>query len=89
MPSSTDAAVDGSDDPRSDLEARTLAWLREALEDPSISTDDNFLEIGGHSLMAMDLNAWLKETSGVEVDMRQLFEDSLGKAIAGAAPDAA
>jgi acyl carrier protein len=66
------------------IEASTLAWLGSALDDDSVSTEDNFLELGGHSLMAIELNIWMKETYGCELDVRLLFEDTLGKAIIGA-----
>lgn len=72
-----------------DIEASTIAWLGRALDDDTISADDNFLELGGHSLMAMDLNLWLNETYGLELDVRMLFEDALGKVIISAVQGAA
>jgi mycobactin peptide synthetase MbtE len=61
----------------------TVSWLRNALDDDSVSADDNFLEIGGHSIMAMELGAWLKAEHGINLDIRQLFEENVGKAVVG------
>lgn len=71
-------------DTDTDIEPATLAWIRAELEDDEITLEDNFLELGGHSMMAIELNSWVKERYGVQIDVRQLFEDTLGKAIASA-----
>jgi acyl carrier protein len=69
-----------------DITQGTISWLRNALDDDSVSADDNFLEVGGHSMMAIELSTWLKDQHGINLDIRQLFEESVGKAVAGAAP---
>ncbi|MBD2829717.1 acyl carrier protein [Streptomyces globisporus] len=44
--------------------------------------EDNFLDLGGHSLLAMNLNTLVQQRFGHELDVRVLFEESLGSAIA-------
>jgi len=44
------------------------------LEGTTINTDDNFFLIGGHSLLAAQLLARLRETFAVTLSLRQLFE---------------
>jgi aryl carrier-like protein len=61
-----------------------VSWLREALDDDTIAADDNFLAVGGHSLMAMSLNAWLVQRGGVAIDLPDLFQKSIRDAVAGA-----
>jgi phosphopantetheine binding protein len=63
-----------------------LGWLRDRLEDPAIGPEDNFLEVGGHSLMAIQLNTWLATDHGRVVDPAALFEGSLRDAVGAAGP---
>lgn len=44
------------------------------LEGRQIAPDDNFFLVGGHSLMAAQLLARLRERLGVSLNLRQLFE---------------
>jgi aryl carrier-like protein len=59
-----------------------VKWLSEALDDPSISPGDNFLAVGGHSMMAFEFKTWLAEQHGVEVDLAELFQMPLHDALA-------
>jgi Phosphopantetheine attachment site len=69
-----------------DVESATLAWLREKLEDPGIGPKDNFLEIGGHSLLAIELNTWLDAGYGRTLDVPTLFNESIKDAVVSAVP---
>ncbi len=40
----------------------------------SVETDDNFFEVGGHSLMAMRLISRVRDEFGVELPMSELFD---------------
>lgn len=75
-----------ADSTAADLESQVIAWLRQELDDDSITGEDNFLDVGGHSMLAAELNGWLGDQRGVQLDIRRLFEDSLAKAVAEAQP---
>jgi acyl carrier protein len=62
-----------------------VAWLRRALDDDDITGDDRFLEIGGHSMMAIELNTWVAERFDASVDLADLFRESVRDAIGAAA----
>lgn len=61
-----------------------LLWLQEELEDDSIAMEDNFLDVGGNSYLAMQLAEMLYAEAGFKLDMRRLYEVSLGEALEGA-----
>ncbi|MDT9682327.1 phosphopantetheine-binding protein [Streptomyces sp. TRM76323] len=65
-----------------DMQKLLVDWVREFLETPDATLDDNFLDLGGHSLLAMNLNARVQQYFGQELDVKTLFEQSLGEAIA-------
>jgi amino acid adenylation domain-containing protein len=48
----------------------------------TVSADDNFFEIGGHSLLAMRLVAWLRSRHEVVLPLRTLFEFSTPESLA-------
>ncbi|WP_415835441.1 amino acid adenylation domain-containing protein, partial [Corallococcus soli] len=63
-----------ADAPRGDIEERVAALWRERLALDFVGRDDNFLEIGGNSLMAAQLLNQLRDTFGVQVPLAALFE---------------
>jgi acyl carrier protein len=53
----------------------TLAQMwRELLQLPRVGVDDNFFEIGGHSLLAMQFMARVQNTFRTELSLRDIFE---------------
>ncbi|HEU5152235.1 MAG TPA: phosphopantetheine-binding protein [Iamia sp.] len=58
-----------------------LLWLQEELEDDTITLEDNFLDVGGNSYLAMQLAEMLYAEGGFKLDMRRLYELSLAEAL--------
>ncbi|QOY92809.1 non-ribosomal peptide synthase/polyketide synthase [Massilia sp. UMI-21] len=68
------AAGDAHVAPRTPLEETLAAIWSEVLEVGQIGIHDNFFELGGHSLMAARVVARIRDTLGVEVPLRAMFE---------------
>ncbi|HEU4647601.1 MAG TPA: non-ribosomal peptide synthetase [Gemmatimonadales bacterium] len=60
--------------PRSGTELRVAELVGELLDLEEIGLDDNFFLLGGHSLLGAQLIARLRDTFGVEIELRSLFE---------------
>ena len=60
--------------PRTPAEETLAKIWRELLRQPEIGIDDNFFEIGGHSLLAMQLMARVRKEFRAELSLRQIFE---------------
>src|SRR6185437_3463442 len=76
-PSATDRpeSAEGHVAPRNELEAAIARLWGEVLGGEEISVTDNFFEIGGNSLVAVQLIALVRREFGVRLPMRSLFED--------------
>ena len=60
--------------PRTATESRIAALWADALEIASPGVEDDFFDIGGHSLIAARIVGTLRTDFGVDVAMRHLFE---------------
>jgi amino acid adenylation domain-containing protein len=60
--------------PRTPAEETLAKIWRELLGQPEIGIDDNFFEIGGHSLLAMQLMARVRKEFQAELSLRNIFE---------------
>jgi len=60
--------------PASPIEEQLLTMMRGLLENDAIGAEDNIFLAGGHSLLGMQLVMRLRNTFGVDVTLRQLFE---------------
>ncbi|MER6029505.1 amino acid adenylation domain-containing protein [Streptomyces sp. NPDC001851] len=60
--------------PRDECEAAIARIWAEALHLPRVGVEDDFFEIGGHSLIATRITARILDTFGTEVPLRDLFE---------------
>ena len=60
--------------PRSPMEVAVAALWREVLGLDEIGVHDNFFDLGGQSLQAMQIMSRLGESTGVELPLTQLFE---------------
>jgi acyl carrier protein len=50
-----------------------LAAYRQFLDDPSVSPDDDFFELGGDSFLAMGIMAALEKTTGKQISAGVIF----------------
>ncbi len=60
--------------PRNEDEEKLTAIVGELLNIKKVGVHDNFFELGGHSLLATQFMSRLRETFGVELPLRTLFE---------------
>jgi amino acid adenylation domain-containing protein len=60
--------------PRSELERAIAAVWRDVLQVPRIGMDDNFFDLGGHSLVALRIHSLLKKQLQRDLSMVTLFE---------------
>ena len=60
--------------PRNESEQTLLAIWQEVLSVQSISIHDNFFEIGGHSLLAMQVVSRVQEAFALDIPLAQLFD---------------
>ena len=58
----------------SPVEARVGEMVCQLLKLPSVDVDDNIFLVGGHSMLAMQLVARIKQEFGVRLTLRQVFE---------------
>jgi len=60
--------------PRGDMEERLAALWRDVLGIAQIGRDENFFDLGGHSLRATQLVSRIGREFGVEIPLRAVFE---------------
>ncbi|MFF5204857.1 SDR family NAD(P)-dependent oxidoreductase [Streptosporangium sp. NPDC000396] len=70
----SDAAGDDHAVPRNELEATIARVWSDGLGVSRVGIDDDFFELGGNSLIAVQLIAALRKAVGVKLPMRSLFE---------------
>ncbi|PYX35687.1 MAG: beta-ketoacyl synthase, partial [Acidobacteria bacterium] len=59
---------------QSEIEQWLASFLARLLGTTRVSRDDNFFNLGGHSLMGAQLIARVKQTFDVELPLRSLFD---------------
>lgn len=60
------------------------AWLRNALDDPEITPEDNFLDVGGNSRISMKARHEIQVQFGASLDPVDLFQLSIAQAVENA-----
>jgi mycobactin peptide synthetase MbtE len=61
-------------EPESPTEIRLAALYGELFDAERVGADDSFFELGGHSLLAARLVALVRDTFGVDIDVRAPFD---------------
>ncbi|KAA3657013.1 MAG: non-ribosomal peptide synthetase, partial [Chloroflexi bacterium] len=61
--------------PRNEIETKLVAMWEELLGVNPVSVDDNFFEIGGHSLLVVRLFVRIDQEFGVNLPLTSLFKD--------------
>jgi len=69
-------------DKADEIVRETVVFAAELLDEPELSAKDNFLDLGGHSMLALELSEWAKERYGASISMELIFERSIGEAAA-------
>jgi amino acid adenylation domain-containing protein len=67
-------AAESARGPRDQVEETLLGLFAAILGDPAIGVDDSFFEKGGHSLSAVRLIGRIRNATGVEFAVRELFD---------------
>jgi amino acid adenylation domain-containing protein len=60
--------------PQSPVEERLASFLRVLLGVARVGRDDNFFDLGGHSLLGAQMIARIHQTFGVELSLRNIFD---------------
>jgi amino acid adenylation domain-containing protein len=85
LPQPTDAQLlDGitAKVPATPIGEKVLTIVQDLLENDSVSAEDSFFLVGGHSLLGMQLVMRLRKTFGVNLTLRQLFEAPTAQGLA-------
>lgn len=67
-------------DRTTEIQELTVQWAAKVLEEPDVTPQDNFLDLGGHSILALRMSRYAKDRLGVEYDLMVLFEADLATA---------
>jgi amino acid adenylation domain-containing protein len=73
---------ESSNQPRNEIERIIAAAWQGALGVPSVGMNDNFFDLGAHSLTVAEVQAKLQEALGREISLLDLFEFSTVNALA-------
>ena len=79
LPAPSEDRVEGEaadDAPRTPVEEILAGLFRKALKLQRVGVRDNFFEIGGHSLLATRVVSQLRNTFGLNIGVRGIFEDA-------------
>jgi acyl transferase domain-containing protein len=69
-------------DPGAAIEATVIAMWKEVLGIDEVGPDDNFFDLGGHSMLVAWVRARVQEIFGVDLEMVELFNYPTARALA-------
>jgi len=76
--------------PRNSVEKRVLELWQEQIDLEQLGIEDNFFEVGGNSLIAVQVIAKIRKVFSIEIPLRQIFEhptiEGMAKYIAAQEP---
>jgi len=75
-PAAAPRAVAAADAPQGDVQTRLAAIWVELLGVDSVAAHDDFFHLGGHSLLATRVLARIRESMGVQLALRDMFDAS-------------
>jgi acyl carrier protein len=78
VPSESSIALNqqsASNDELTELEQQIIHIWEELFGIQSISLDDNFFELNGNSLLAIQLMSQVREKFGIEIELESMFDD--------------
>ncbi|GHO56593.1 non-ribosomal peptide synthetase [Ktedonobacter robiniae] len=82
VPRPIEEASENYSAPRTPIEELVAGIWAQVLQREAIEIDDNFFEVGGHSLLAVQIISRLRDACLVEVPLRTLFEAQTVAALA-------
>ncbi|GAA4907509.1 phosphopantetheine-binding protein [Streptomonospora salina] len=62
------------------IQEMTIEWATYLLDEPDVTLEDNFVDCGGHSILALRMNRLAKEQWGTEYNLAVLLESDLAAA---------
>jgi hypothetical protein len=86
---SGDDEVDSMTQPKTANEQMLAALWKELLNITRVRTTDNFFDIGGHSLLAVDMAARVQRQTGMSLNLLDIANGTLGTLAAGLSETAA
>lgn len=69
--------------PQSDIEEQIAAIWREVLNVPSVGVNDNFFDLGGHSLLTVEAHRRLKQAFETDLTVTDLFRYTTIRSLVG------
>jgi len=75
VPDQQNTLHNGFTPPRTAIEERVAKILTILLEVPKVGSSDNFFLLGGHSLLGTQVISRIRETFGIELPLRALFDN--------------
>lgn len=68
-----------ADKPRTEAEIALAAAWRETLKIPEVGVNDNFFDLGGHSLLSIQMIVGVEKRTGYRLAPRRVLVDTLGQ----------